>query len=185
MEKIVIDNETTSLIAGANAALELRPIGVVTNKYEAIDLKNYSELSFKLSKQLKTRCTEITKPLTDNIANINNQIMPIVRQLDELSKAANRAVHIWQAAEMQRAADERREQLLSQTPATVPATLEPQKLTKTRSVTKIEIVGDIKDVDPDYTTLILNDDKIEAAIKAGRLPINGLKIYQVEEPVRG
>ena len=185
MEKILIDNETTALIKGAQAALKLQAVGIVNDKFEANNLKNYSELLLKLSKQLEVRRMELTRPLRDNIYEINEQFS-IVRQLDDLSRAANKAVHEWQKSEMQKAADARREQLLSQAPSVpVPVVPEPVKLTKTRKVWRVKILGDIRDVDPQYVTLILDDAKIDAAIKAGRIQIRGLNIYQEEEAVRG
>ena len=91
---------------------------------------------------------------------------------------------------MQLATEERRRQLLEQMTGeqTNPIQHEheqPVKLTKTRKVWRVKLIGDIRDVDPQYVTLILDDAKIDAAIKAGRIQIYGLNIYQEEEAVRG
>ena len=188
METILVDNETTALIAEAQTVIKNGSIlKQASSREDAIFLKDYSHVFANFAKMIESRRLELTRPLRENVEEINGKISPVVKQLNDLSRAANQAVHEWQKAEMQRAADERRRQLLESTPdkPLAPVVPEPVKLTKTRKRWIVKIIGNIKDVDPQYVTLILDDDKIDAAIKAGRIQIKGLHIYQEEEAVRG
>jgi len=186
MEKILIDNETTAMITSAQVAIDLHPDYRIQTQGDAITLKTYNESLVKIVKALESKRLELTKPLRENVDEINAKISPIVKRLDALSKSVNKIVYDWQTEQARIAADARRKQLLKQTTASpAPVVVEQPKITKTRKVTKIEVIGDIKDVDPEYTRINLDTDKIDAAIKAGRLPIKGLKIWQDKEPVRG
>jgi len=196
MEKILIDNETTTLIERANDIVitqNIYTVNGVTDEQTAIRAKQYSKSLMEIAKQLDNKRLELTKPLRDNAAEINGGILPVVKRLDDASKAANMAVYAWQESERKRIEQEKRQALIEQskkdkiTETQVAPVIKTDlpKLTRTRKVWRVEIISDIKDVDPQYIILSLDDSKIDAAIKAGRIKIKGLKIYQEEEAVRG
>jgi len=208
MEKVILNNKATGLIKQSKKYLELIPKLEINNLDDAKNFKRLSENLKDFVKSLENIRLETVRPLQENVKEINSSINPTINLLDETSKKINQAIFQWQKKEIERIESEKVAALLEQAAAltqnnvSVPVQSfkqapEPEKITKTKQVWRVEIIkkstdeitgksiGGIENVDPEYVTLVLDDKKIDEAVKAGRIKIRGLHIFQEEIPVRG
>lgn len=197
MEKILLNNETQALIQSAKDVINNVPLLDIEEQSTALALKSLSEEMKNTAKLLNEKRLETTKPLRDNIDEINGEINPVISMLEDISKEINNAVFAWQKKEKERIEALNRAALLEQAAnitsdelvkSITPIVTAP-KLTKTKKEWQIKLTGSIKDVDPAFVILSLDMVKINNEIKAGKIKsknqIKGLSISREEIPVRG
>lgn len=140
-------------------------------------------------KELEERRTSVVKPLNDAVKTINSWFKPNVEFLEQFKRRLGDKLSL----KLRALAAERQEALAQieagrgTAPAEAfeaahkdisgPSTVQVRKVTKWRITDRGQIPGN-------YFTLVLNEDKVTAAVKAGE-KVTGIEVYEEDQIVAG